>query len=446
VSAQASEMKRRRNGLDRLLVELIPMVEPRHRHRVQKQLKDLRSGMWLRLKKSLYGTKQAPRNWNTMLNKYLESIGFKPNASDPCFYTKVISETENAFLIIYVDDILLAATTQKIVDDIAKQISTEFKIGLSDNVNRFLNMDINVQRELHRVTISQERYIRDIWAKFGLQVKDSVRSPLLEGFRVNITEEEKGAGGAQSSDAYVANFPYQEMLGSLLFLAVCTRPNIAYAVGYLARFSNKFNREACRALERVMQYVYNTRSEVLALGGTVARLVGFVDSDFAGDMESCKSTTGYIVYLGNGPIIWYSKLQTLVAQSTAEAEYISFLPICKDIIWCRSLLAEMKIRILRACYATTIWCDNKAAIDLSNNPVFHSRTKHIGKVYHLVRELQMLGVVKTSFIGTADNLADILTKPVSVKILIHFNNLIFGRGTIVYCVELVRTIQNENYN
>jgi hypothetical protein len=106
----------------------------------------------------------------------------------------------------------------------------------------------------------------------------------------------------------------------------------------------------------------------------------------------------------------------------------------------------MKIRILRACYATTIWCDNKAAIDLSNNPVFHSRTKHIGKVYHLVRELQMLGVVKTSFIGTADNLADILTTPVSVKILIHFNNLIFGRGTIVYCVELVRTIQNENYN
>jgi hypothetical protein len=191
--------------------------------------------------------------------------------------------------------------------------------------------------------------------------------------------------------------------------------------------------------------VYNTRAELLVLGGKVARLVGFVDSDFAGDLTQYKSTTGYIVYLGNGPIIWYSKLQSLIAQSTAEAEYVSFLPICKDIIWSRSVLAEMNLKVLRACYATTIWCDNKAAIDLSNNPVFHARTKHIGKVYHLVRALQEVGVVKTSFIGTADNVADVLTKPVSVRILMAFNSLIFGHGTINYCVDKVRTIENENY-
>jgi hypothetical protein len=304
-------------------------------------------------------------------------------------------------------------------------------------------MDISVDREAHSVTISQERYIQEIWSKFGLQVKGSVNSPLSEGFRVTIAEEEKG--GSESSDTYVATFPYQEMLGSLLFLAVCTRPNIAYAVGYLARFSTKFNRDACRALERVLQFVFNTRSELLVLGGKTARLVGYVDSDFAGDSTQYKSTTGYIIFLGNGPIIWYSKLQSLIAQSTAEAEYVSFLPICKDIIWARSVLAEMDVRVLRACFATTIWCDNKAAIDLSNNPVFHARTKHIGKVYHLVRDLQALGVVKTSFVGTADNLADLLTKPVSVRIIIRFNNFIFGRGTIIYCVDRVRTIQNENY-
>jgi hypothetical protein len=440
---RVNRMQRPHDGLDRLLVELIPLVDPRYRHRLKKQLKDLRSGMWLRLKKSLYGTKQAPRNWNIMLNTFLISIGFKPNPSDPCLYSRVISETENAFLIIYVDDILVAASTQKIVDDITKQISDKFNVSLSDNVNRFLNMDIAVEREAHSVTISQERYIQDIWSKFGLQVKESVRSPLTEGFRINIAEEENG--GTESSDTYVATFPYQEMLGSLLFLAVCTRPNIAYAVGYLARFSKKFNRDACRALERVLQFVYNTRTELLVLGGKVARLVGYVDSDFAGDTTQYKSTTGYIIFLGNGPIIWYSKLQSLIAQSTAEAEYVSFLPICKDIIWARSVLAEMDVRVLRACFATTIWCDNKAAIDLSNNPVFHARTKHIGKVYHLVRDLQALGVVKTSFVGTADNLADMLTKPVSVRILIAFNNFIFGRGTIIYCVDRVRTIQNENY-
>jgi hypothetical protein len=231
----------------------------------------------------------------------------------------------------------------------------------------------------------------------------------------------------------------------LLFLAVCTRPSIAFAVGYLARFATKFNRDACRALERVLQFVYNTKDKVLVLGGKVARLVAYVDSDFAGDTESYKSTTGFIIFLGNGPIIWYSKLQSLIAQSTAEAEYVSFLPVCKDIIWCRSILAETGITRIRANFATTIWCDNKAAIDLSKNPVFHARTKHIGKVYHLVRDLQALGVVVTVFIGTSDNIADILTKPVSVKIMIHFDHFIFGRGTIIYNMNLVRTITNENY-
>jgi hypothetical protein len=342
-----------------------------------------------------------------------------------------------------VDDIIVAASTQKCVDAITKQISNEFNVSLSDNVNRFLNMDIKVEREAHRVTVSQQRYIEEIWNKFGLQVKDSIHSPLQEGFRVTIAEEEIGA--ALSSDAYVASFPYQEMLGSLLFLAVCTRPDLAFAVGYLARFATKFNRDACRAMERVLQYAYNTRDSVLALGGRVARLVGYVDSDFAGDLASFKSTTGFIIFLGNGPIIWYSKLQSLIAQSTAEAEYVSFLPICKDIIWARGVLAEMNMAVLRACYATTVWCDNKAAIDLSNNPVFHARSKHIGKVYHLVRELQAIGVVKTSFIGTADNLADMLTKPVGVRILSAFNKFIFGRGMIIHCLDRVRTTINENY-
>jgi len=434
---------RMHDGLDRLLVELIPMVEPLKRHIVQKQLKDLRAGMWLRLKKSLYGTKQAPRNWNIMLNTFLVSIGMKPNPADPCFYAKVVSQDTYAFLIIYVDDIILAATSQGLVNSIAQKISAEFNVSLSDDLDRFLNMDIRVERELNRVTISQERYIDEIWKKFNLQVKSSVKSPLLEGFRVNIAEEEKG--GVLSSDTYVRTFPYQELLGSLLFLAVCTRPSIAFAVGYLARFSTKFNRDACRAMERVLQFVYNTKDQVLVLGGKVARLVAFVDSDFAGDLDSYKSTTGFIVFLGNGPIIWYSKLQSLVAQSTAEAEYVSFLPVCKDIIWCRSILAETGIKRIRANFATTLWCDNKAAVDLSKNPVFHARTKHIGKVYHLVRDLQALGVVVTMYIGTKDNLADLLTKPVSVKIIIDFNHFIFGRGTIIYNVNLVRTITNENY-
>jgi hypothetical protein len=113
------------DGLDRLLVELIPMVEPLKRHIVQKQLKDLRAGMWLRLKKSLYGTKQAPRNWNIMLNTFLVSIGMKPNPADPCFYAKVVSQDTYAFLIIYVDDIILAATSQGLVNSIAQKISAE---------------------------------------------------------------------------------------------------------------------------------------------------------------------------------------------------------------------------------------------------------------------------------------------------------------------------------
>lgn len=370
-------------------------------------------------------------------------MGYIKNFADPCFYSKIVSQNEYALLIVYVDDIIIGASTAKLRTSTALALSEKFKVSLNEELSTFLNMDIKVHRPTRSVTVSQERYIEEVWEKFQLPVMSNIKTPLQDGFRINITEEE--IGGDQSSDAYVASFPYLELLGSLLFLAVCTRPTIAYAVGYLARFSKSYNRTACRALERVLQYVYNTKNQILTLGGMLARLVGFSDSDFAADERTRKSTSGFILFLGNGPIVWYSKLQTIVAQSTAEAEYVSLLPVCQNIIWVRNLLYETGIQEVIATLSTTLWCDNKAAIELSVNPKFHSRTKHIGKIYHLVRVLGECGIVTVVYVNTTENLADIFTKAVGIRILESFTVKVHGNGIIEYNRSNMVTIKNGDY-
>jgi hypothetical protein len=429
--------------LESLYIAMLAEAHAKDKSKIKQQLQKLRTGCWLKLKKSLYGTKQAPRNWYNMLDAHLKVMGFGKNFADPCFYSKCVSQTEYVLLIVYVDDIIIGASTAQLRSITAKALSDKFKVSLNDELSTFLNMDITVDHTNGRVTVSQQRYIQDVWEKFKLPVTPKVMTPLQDGFKINIAEEE--IGGAQSSDDYVARFPYLEMLGSLLFLAVCTRPTIAYAIGYLARFSKSYNREACRALERVLQYVYNTRETILVLGGKLARLVGYSDSDFAGDERTRKSTSGFILFLGNGPIVWYSKLQTIVAQSTAEAEYVSLLPICQNIIWVRNLLHETGIQSIIATMSTTLWCDNKAAIELSVNPKFHSRTKHIGKIYHLVRVLQECGVVTVAYVNTTGNIADIFTKAVGLKILELFTLMVHGNGKIEYNLSNVITTTNDDY-
>jgi hypothetical protein len=439
------------NELDNLYVHLIPLVNPQQRHQLKYQLKRLREGSWLRLRKSLYGTKQASRNWYIMLNDFLISQGFKRNLSEPCLYTKV-STDDITFILVYVDDIIIASTDMMLTRGTVDLLSTRFQVTRKGGLSQFLNIDLVHNRNLQTVTMCQRRYIEAVFETFREQItiplRSDIHSPMLENFKIVITEEELANGlGKNSSDNYVKNFPYQELLGSLLFLAVCTRPILAYPISYLAKFAQKYNKQACNGLIRMLQYVHNTRFDVLTLGGvSIPRLVGYCDSDFAGCLTTRKSTSGSILFLGHGPIVWFSKLQTIVAQSTAEAEYLALYPICQNIIWTRNMFHDFNFVRLRIIFSTTIWVDNMAAIEVVKSDVLNSRLKHIALKTALIKELYRIGIITPDYVDTKNNLADIFTKAVSLPVFRHLAQKCMGRVTeIPYSLKRIKTLKNDDY-
>jgi len=168
-------------------------------------------------------------------------------------------------------------------------------------------------------------------------------------------------------------------------------------------------KEHWSAVKRILRYVKGTSNAALCYGGSGFTVRGFVDSDYAGDLDKSKSTTGYVFTLAEGAVSWVSKLQSIVATSTTEAEYVAATQACKEAIWLQMLLEELGHKQEKI----ALFCDSQSALHLAKNPAFHSKTKHIRVQYHFVREKVEKGSVDIQKIHTKDNLADMLTKPIN---------------------------------
>jgi hypothetical protein len=177
----------------------------------------------------------------------------------------------------------------------------------------------------------------------------------------------------------------------------------------------------------VLKYLKTTLDVNLKYSGSVNSLVGYSDSDWAGDIITRRSTSGYIFYLGNSPIIWQSKIQPIVALSSTEAEYMALTNATQEALWIRSLLKEFGFSMNMP---TTLWCDNKGAIDLTYNPIHHKRTKHIDIRFHFIRQVVQEGQVVIDKIHTSDMLADLLTKIVTPQVLRSLLPHLMGYSTI----------------
>ena len=203
---------------------------------------------------------------------------------------------------------------------------------------------------------------------------------------------------------------YSNLIGSMLYLSVCTRPDIAYATGVLSRFMSKPTNVHWSVAKGVLKYLATTKNMTLELGGKgQIEMIGFCDSDYAGDIDTRRSTTGYVFMYGNGAISWSSKRQTTVAVSTTEAEYMAAAHATKEALWLQLLLLELG----SPCSNMLIRADNQGAIKLLKNPIISQRSKHIDVIYHFAREQVAQENITFQYIGTQDMLADILTKPVS---------------------------------
>lgn len=203
-------------------------------------------------------------------------------------------------------------------------------------------------------------------------------------------------------------YPYREAVGSLIFLSTVSRPDICFAVNQVSRFINNPNEKHWQAVKRILRYLKGTIDYSISYekSSSIFKLVGYTDSDYAGCIETRKSTSGYIFVLGNAPVTWSSQRQGVVAQSTCEAEYIALGLGAKEAIWLKSLMNELGFEQR----PVEINVDNQSAIKLVKNPEFHKRSKHIDIKFHFVRDLCLKGDIKIVYVDSKNQIADMLTK------------------------------------
>ena len=364
------------------------------------------SGRVCKLLKALYGLRQAPRQWHAKLKEVLLGLGFEVSESDPCLFI-LRRKIGDLYLLVYVDDMKLAAPEGDTasLDAITKQLEQHFDIHDEGEPRVFIGMEISRDREQRTIRLTQSGYAGRIVERFGGHI-GSVRSlPMTEGLRLRAA--------AEGEEIDVSVYPYREIVGSLLYLAHCTRPDISYAVASLARYMHKPGVQHWTAAVNLLGYLKGTRGMGLTYGGGGAgsdghQLVVYGDADFGGDLDQRRSTTGYVTMVNGGAIGWQSKLQPTVALSTLEAEYQAASMAAREALQQRKAFEDLSMGLGDA--PVVIKCDNQGTISQIKNPLGSVRTKHIDVIHHFVRDRVERGEVVMEYCPTKLMVADILTK------------------------------------
>jgi cell wall-associated NlpC family hydrolase len=359
-------------------------------------------GQVIRLSKALYGLKQAPRAWHQTLKKELLANGFMESVADPGLFF-LHTNTGRACVLIYVDDALVAAHTLEAVLQVKSLLMGMFEARDLGEAGLFLGMAIERNRQQHTIKLHQERAVKDLLAKYNMKHANAKVIPLSPGTKLQKDEGEP-------LDAEQKHI-YSSLVGSLNYLAVCTRPDIAFPVGVLARYLASPTSDHIAAAKGVLRYLAGTTNHGLNYGAKLgdSTIIGYCDADHAGDLDKRRSTTGYTFILNGGSISWSSKRQETVALSTVEAEYMAAASATKEALWLRGLLAELGLP-----YQTIqIYADNQGAMQLVKNPIVSARSKHIDVRYHFVREHVAKEEVAFHYISTNEMKADSLTKALS---------------------------------
>ena len=367
----------------------------------------------LRLKRGIYGLKQAAQLWYVALVKGLLECGFKQSKSDTCLFTMIDNKSSDVILITtWVDDCIVSYSNPKQWERILKMICGKFVLGSGTDFEWCLGMAVDRDMEKGTVCLHQSLYVRNLLKRFNMEDARVVRTPADS----NVTLSKEMSPQTKGEMAEMERIPYRSLLGALLHLANFTRPDIACAVSICSRYANNYGPAHWQALKRILRYLRGTidqktgKSPGLLYDKRVTQdkpVIGYVDSDFARCPDSRKSMLGYVFICCGGPIQWKATKQSIIAASTAEAEYIALSEATKEAIWLRKLLKDFRIPV----GAIPLYEDNQACIKILENPVYHARTKHIGIKVHLVRDYFEKGEIVVPYISTHEQLADIFTKP-----------------------------------
>lgn len=403
---------------------------------LEKCVADYLEGKIIKLKHTLYGTKQAGRRWNIKLNSSLvQRIGFTQSTLDPCLYYR--RDTRGvSILIIHVDDGLLASTTSAMNIEVLDLLKEEYELHDCGVPERFLGMDVSYDQKEQRLALTSESYVNTLAERFNLEDTNGRDDPcdrkLLPLDHALVQREALERQGKWSQkqalegtcDPLPPHVPYRAAVGSLMFLSVTTRPDISFAVNQVARFANAPTVAHWRAVKRILMYVIASKR----LGLVYKRgkchniqLTAYSDSDWGGERAEGRSTSGKLITLNGCVIDWGSKLQRTSATSSAEAEYVAAALTARSTVYLKQVLQEIGFPVT---HTPALKVDNKACIKCAQNPVYHGRMKHVHISYHFVRQHETLGSYEISHIDGKMNPADLFTKPVQGELLMHLRPML----------------------
>ncbi|RZB60244.1 Retrovirus-related Pol polyprotein from transposon RE1 [Glycine soja] len=352
-------------------------------------------GLVCKLHRSLYGLMQSPRAWFGKFSHVVQMLGQKRSEADHSVFYCHTSPGKCVYLMIYVDDIVITGNDTTTITQLKEHLFSHFQTKDLGSLKYFLG--IEVAQSGDGVVISQRKYALDILEETGMQNCRPVESPMDPNLKLMVDQ----------SEVYLDPERYRRLVGKLIYLTI-TRPDISFAVGVVSQFMQNPHLDHWNAVMRILRYVKKTPGQGLLYedkGKT--QLWGYCDADWAGCPMDRRSTSGYCVFIGGNLISWKSKKQTVVARSSAQAEYWSMAMVTCELMWIKQFLQE-----LRFCeeLQMKLYCDNQAALHIVSNPVFHERTKHIEIDCHFIREKLLSKEIVTEFIGSNDQPTNILTK------------------------------------
>lgn len=365
-------------------------------------------GEWvLRLVKALYGLKQGAKNWYDALYRALLELGFTRSEADQGVFYKEVGKDIIIFAV-HVDDGMVTGSNVSLINKFKEDMNAKYRLTDLGAVNWLLGIKITRDLVNKTLSLSQHAYIDAIITRFNFDDLKPSAIPMDPSAPLS-----KSQSPSKLEDiARMKNVPYREAVGSLMYAAMGTRPDIAFATSTVAQFSDNPGWAHWEAVKRIYRYLKGTRDLVLTYGGETRGLVGYVDADGA-SQDHRRAISGYVFMVDGGAVSWSSKKQELVTLSTAEAEYVAQTHAAKEAIWLRRLLTEIFKSIDTP---TVLFSDSKSAIALANDGHYHARTKHIDIRYHFIRYIIEEGTIKLVYCPTDDMTADTLTKALpSVK-------------------------------
>ena len=380
-----------------------------------------------RLQKALYGLKQAGRQWWKLFVSELHNLGFEPIPGDPTLFKRCSKDTTE-YVLAHVDDCIVGGQVSKVLE-VKKRLGEIFKIKDLGELSKFLGMEVVRKAAEGTIFLSQQQYTYQILERFSMSEAVPNKIPMDTGMKLRKclpSESEMGLLKlkGQQLDEYRGQFvalpedkaaAYGSIVGAVMYLAGCTRPDISYAVAKLGRYTSAPTWQHWGAAQSLLRYLAGTRDYGIVFGSR-SGLEAFSDADYAGCVDTRKSTTGSVFILNGGAITWSSRTQPTVASSTMEAEYMAASGTAKEALWLKKVLPKLGVSINHI----EIHCDNESCLALLKNPMETEKSKHISIHHHFVRERIDRKEIQFSYVPSSENVADVFTKALGV---VQFNIL-----------------------